>query len=80
GQTVKAFVIVKPGEKATADDIFSFLKDKLSPIEMPKHIEFRDELPKTMVGKHSKKELVAEEMAKYNKLKAEEAEKTPISS
>jgi long-chain acyl-CoA synthetase len=80
GQTVKAFVIVKPGEKATADDIFSFLKDKLSPIEMPKHIEFRDELPKTMVGKHSKKELVAEEMAKYTKLKAEEAEKTPISS
>ena len=36
---------------------------------MPKHIEFRDELPKTMIGKLSKKELVAEEMEKYEATK-----------
>ncbi len=41
-----------------------FLQDKLSPIEMPVYIEFRDDLPKTLIGKLSKKELVAEEAAK----------------
>jgi long-chain acyl-CoA synthetase len=42
----------------------AFLVDKLSPIERPRHVEFRDELPKTMIGKLSKKELVAEERAR----------------
>ena len=42
----------------------SFLKDKLSPIEMPKQVEFRNELPKTLIGKLSKKELIAEEASK----------------
>ena len=63
-QTVKAFVRLKEGESLTDDALTDFLKDKLSPIEMPKQIEFRDELPKTIIGKLSKKELVAEEAAK----------------
>ena len=42
----------------------SFLEDKLSKIEMPSEIEFRLELPKTIIGKLSKKELVAEEAEK----------------
>ena len=63
-QTVKAFVRLKDGQKLTADELTAFLKDKLSPIEMPKQIEFRDELPKTIIGKLSKKELIAEEAAK----------------
>ena len=63
-QTVKAFVRLKDGQSLTADALTEFLKDKLSPIEMPKQIEFRDELPKTIIGKLSKKELVAEEAAK----------------
>ena len=45
-------------------ELLDFLSDKLSRIEMPKMIEFRDELPKTIIGKLSKKELVAEEAAK----------------
>ena len=65
-QTVKAFVRLKDGESLTADALTDFLKDKLSPIEMPKQIEFRDELPKTIIGKLSKKELVAEEAAKQS--------------
>ena len=44
--------------------MLNFLKDKLSKIEIPKFLEFRDELPKTMIGKLSKKELVAEEIEK----------------
>ncbi len=63
-QTVKAFVRLKEGESLSADELTGFLKDKLSPIEMPKQIEFRDELPKTIIGKLSKKELIAEEAAK----------------
>lgn len=42
----------------------AFLKDKLNPIEIPREIEFRAALPKTLIGKLSKKELVAEEAAK----------------
>ena len=49
-----------------AEGLTAFLKDKLSSIEMPKQIEFRDELPKTLIGKLSKKELIAEEAAKRN--------------
>ena len=63
-QTVKAFVRLKDGQSLTDDALTEFLKDKLSPIEMPKQIEFRDELPKTIIGKLSKKELIAEEAAK----------------
>ncbi|MBW8309266.1 MAG: long-chain fatty acid--CoA ligase [Candidatus Paracaedibacteraceae bacterium] len=64
GETVKAFVKLKDSSHLTEEKLLSFLKDKLSPIEMPKYIEFRDELPKTMIGKLSKKELKAEERAK----------------
>ncbi len=46
---------------ATAPDILKFLEPKISRIEMPAAIEFRASLPKTMIGKLSKKELVSEE-------------------
>jgi len=64
GETVKAFVVLKPQAVLTAAELLAFLKEHLSPIEMPKHIEFRDTLPRTLIGKLSKKELVAEERAK----------------
>lgn len=64
GETVKAFVVLQPGVGLTEEQLCAFLKERLSPIEMPKQIEFRDSLPKTMIGKLSKKELVAEEKAR----------------
>lgn len=64
GQAPKAFVKLKAGAQLSADDLKTFLKDHLSTIELPRDIEFRSELPKTMVGKLSKKELVEEEAAK----------------
>ncbi|WP_417670778.1 long-chain-fatty-acid--CoA ligase [Roseibium sp.] len=70
GQSPKAFVKLKDGHEVSADALKTFLKDHLSAIEMPREIEFREELPKTMVGKLSKKELVEEEAAK----RAKEAE------
>jgi long-chain acyl-CoA synthetase len=64
GQAPKAFVTLKPGMDATPAELLAFLGDYVSKIEMPKQIEIRDELPKTLIGKLSKKELVAEEEAK----------------
>jgi long-chain acyl-CoA synthetase len=64
GQSPKAFVQRRAGSTLTVEALKAFLSDKLSRIEMPKHIELRDELPKTAIGKLSKKELIAEEHQK----------------
>jgi long-chain acyl-CoA synthetase len=64
GEAPKAFVRLKAHTTLTAAELLSFLEDKLSKIELPEYIEFRDELPKTQIGKLSKKELVAEELAR----------------
>jgi long-chain acyl-CoA synthetase len=65
GETLKAWIKLREGEHLTADALRAFLKDKLSPIEMPKLIEFRDKpLPKTLIGKLSRKDLIAEDVAK----------------
>jgi long-chain acyl-CoA synthetase len=64
GQTAKAFVVLREGASLTKDALLEFLKDKLSPIELPKQVEFRSTLPKTAIGKILKKSLAAEEDAK----------------
>ena len=64
GEAPKAFVKLKEGDTLNEMDLIEFLADKLSKIEMPSVIEFRSELPKTLIGKLSKKELIAEELAK----------------
>ncbi len=67
GQTVKAYIKIADGHHLTADELKAFLKDKLSPIEMPKFVEFRAELPKTMIGKLSRKALLDELEAERQK-------------
>lgn len=64
GEIPAAFVQTRPGSALRTDALLAFLKDKLSPIEMPRLVEFRDELPRTLVGKLSKKELRAEVMGR----------------
>jgi long-chain acyl-CoA synthetase len=64
GQTVKAYLVMKEGKTITRDALALFLADKLSPMEIPKLLEIRDSLPKTMIGKLSRKALLDEEMAK----------------
>jgi long-chain acyl-CoA synthetase len=64
GQAAKLFVSLRPEMTTTPQAIHEFLKEYLSKIELPREIEIRDNLPKTMVGKLSKKELVAEELAR----------------
>jgi long-chain acyl-CoA synthetase len=70
GQVIKAFIKLKDDQTLTEDELKSFLGDKLAKHAMPRQTEFRDELPKTMIGKLSKKELVAEEKEKYEASKA----------
>lgn len=65
GETVKAWIKPKAGQNLSADDVKEFLRDKISPIEMPRKIEIRDQpLPKTMIGKLSRKDMLAEELGK----------------
>ena len=58
GETVKAWVVLKPGETATEDDIREYCKQNMAPFKVPAHVEFRTELPKTTVGKILRRELV----------------------
>ncbi|MGE4062050.1 MAG: long-chain fatty acid--CoA ligase [Rhodospirillaceae bacterium] len=64
GQAPKAFIKVRAGMTLTENEIRDFLKDRLSKIEQPALYEFRDVLPKSLIGKLSKKELKHEEAAK----------------
>jgi long-chain acyl-CoA synthetase len=64
GETVKAFVVLKEGESASEKDIIGFCREKLAAYKSPKIIEFRDELPKSAVGKILRKVLRDEEAAK----------------
>ena len=53
GETVKAYVSLKPGfsGKVTEEDIIKFCKEKIATYKAPRSVEFRDSLPKTLVGK-----------------------------
>ncbi|MGH1483239.1 MAG: long-chain-fatty-acid--CoA ligase [Geminicoccales bacterium] len=61
GETVKAYIVLRDGATLTEAELLTFLGDKLSKIEMPRVIEFREDLPKSAVGKILKKELLREE-------------------
>ena len=51
GETVKAFVVLKPGETATEEEIIAFCREKLAAYKVPKQVEFRSSLPKSAIGK-----------------------------
>ena len=63
GQAPLAFVTLRAGEFRTGEELREFLRDRISPIELPVRVEIRTSLPKTMIGKLSRKELVAEAAA-----------------
>ncbi|MDX1739121.1 MAG: AMP-binding protein, partial [Alphaproteobacteria bacterium] len=63
GEQPKAYVKLKPGATINKDQLLDYVSGRLNPVERPKELEFRDSLPKTMIGKLSKKELVAENNA-----------------
>jgi long-chain acyl-CoA synthetase len=64
GETVKVFAVRKAGSAVTEEDLVSYCKETLAPYKVPKILEFRDELPKSAVGKILKRVLAAEEREK----------------
>ena len=60
GEVAHAWVVLKPGASATAEELRSFCRERLAPYKVPAHVEFRTELPKTLVGKVLRRALVAE--------------------
>jgi long-chain acyl-CoA synthetase len=51
GETVRAYVVFKPGASATSDDLRAFCRERLSPYKVPREVEVRADLPKSAVGK-----------------------------
>jgi long-chain acyl-CoA synthetase len=64
GETVKVFVVLRPGETLTEEEVIAHCRDRLAAYKVPRHVEFRQELPKTIVGKVLRKELRAEELSR----------------
>jgi long-chain acyl-CoA synthetase len=63
GEAVKAWVVLRSGEQATEDDLRQLCREKLAPYKVPSTIEFRTDLPKTMVGKVLRRELVRQHIS-----------------
>jgi long-chain acyl-CoA synthetase len=68
GETVKAWVVVRPGETLTEEELKAWCKERLAPFKVPTLVEFRSELPKTTVGKILRRELVRQEGERSGKL------------
>ncbi len=64
GEAVKVFIVLKDGEQSTQEEMIAWCDGKLAKYKWPGEIEFRDDLPKTNVGKVLKKDLKAEEKQK----------------
>lgn len=69
GEAVKAFVQLKPDEKTTEQEIIDFCRDKMAGYKRPREVEFRDELPTSVVGKVLRRVLREEERAKRGSCK-----------
>ena len=57
-------MVLKAGETATEEEIIQFCRENLAPYKVPKFVEFRDELPKSQVGKVLRRVLLEEEKKK----------------
>jgi len=64
GEAVKAWVVLRPDQTCTAGELQAFCKENLTAYKVPKHIEFRDALPKSLIGKVLRRVLQEEELKK----------------
>jgi long-chain acyl-CoA synthetase len=64
GETVKAYIVLKEGYSITEDELNKYCRQHLAAFKVPRYYEFRDELPKTAVGKILRRALVDEEKTK----------------
>ena len=65
GETVKAFLVLKEGEKLDETEIDRFCRDRLAAFKVPRSYEVREALPKTLIGKTLRRKVVEEELAKH---------------
>ncbi|MDO8506812.1 MAG: AMP-binding protein, partial [Candidatus Limnocylindria bacterium] len=68
GEEVKAFVVLKPGQTATPEELIAHARTQLAPFKVPHEIEFRDSLPKTLIGKTLRRQLADEDRKKREKV------------
>jgi len=59
GEAVKAWIVLGKGKKASAEEIRAYCRERLVAYKVPKHVEFRESLPKTLVGKVLRRELTS---------------------
>lgn len=64
GETVKVAIVLKEGETVTEEEIIEFCRERLARYKIPKMVEFRDQLPKSLIGKILRRVLVEEEKAR----------------
>jgi len=74
GETVKVFIVVKPGETLAEEEVIDYCRGKLAPYKVPKMVEFMDDLPKSAIGKVLRRKLREMEMAR----RSQEAEKQAV--
>lgn len=75
GEVIKAYVVLKEGEQCDRSEIIAWCRERLANYKVPRTVEFRDELPKTMVGKILRRVLRTEEEEKLRR--RDEAEEKP---
>ena len=64
GEVVKAFVVLKPDQTATAEELIAHCRGQLTGYKVPHVVEFRSELPKSLIGKILRRQLADEDKAK----------------
>lgn len=64
GESVKVFIVLKPGETMTEEEVIAYCREQLAPYKIPKFVEFIDAVPRTSVGKPDRKALQAQEISK----------------
>jgi long-chain acyl-CoA synthetase len=67
GERIKVYIILKEGETATPEEFIAYFKERLTPYKVPSEVEFRTELPKSMIGKILRRALREEEIQKAKK-------------
>ncbi|UIJ39369.1 long-chain fatty acid--CoA ligase [Desulfobaculum bizertense] len=73
GEIIKVYVVLHSGEKMSGSDVISWCRKKLAKYKVPRKVEFRPELPKTLVGKVLRRALRQEEEEKMKKMAAKRA-------
>ncbi len=71
GETLKAYIVLREGESMTEEEVVEHCKANLAPYKVPKLVEFREELPKTMIGKVLRRMLREEEEKKQQEKEEE---------